>query len=36
MESMEMRMRDVMSHNNIPSDVPFDEIASPSKRSEQF
>jgi len=27
-ESMENRMRDVMSHNNIPSDVPFDEIAS--------
>jgi hypothetical protein len=26
--SMEKRMRDVMSHNNIPSDVPFDEIAS--------
>jgi hypothetical protein len=28
MESMEKRMRDLMSHNNIPSDVPFDEIAS--------
>jgi len=28
MASMEKRMRDVMSHNNIPSDVPFDEIAS--------
>jgi hypothetical protein len=27
-ESMEKRMRDVMSCNNIPSDVPFDEIAS--------
>jgi hypothetical protein len=27
--SMENRMRDVMSHNNIPSDVPFDQIASP-------
>jgi hypothetical protein len=26
--SMEERMRDVMSRNNIPSDVPFDEIAS--------
>jgi len=25
--SMEERMRDVMSHNNIPSDVPFDQIA---------
>jgi hypothetical protein len=28
MASMEKRMRDVMSRNNIPSDVPFDEIAS--------
>jgi hypothetical protein len=27
-ESMENRMRDVMSHNNIPSNVPFDRIAS--------
>jgi hypothetical protein len=27
-ESMEKRMRDVMSRNNIPSDMPFDEIAS--------
>jgi len=26
--SMEERMRDVMSRNNIPSNVPFDEIAS--------
>ncbi len=26
--SMEERMRDVMSHYNIPSDVPFDQIAS--------
>jgi len=26
--SMEKRMRDLMSRNNIPSDVPFDEIAS--------
>jgi hypothetical protein len=26
--SMENRMRDVMSHNNIPPDVPFDQIAS--------
>jgi hypothetical protein len=26
--SMEGRMRDVMSHNNIPGDVPFDQIAS--------
>jgi hypothetical protein len=26
--SMEKRMRDVMSHNNIPQDVPFDQIAS--------
>jgi hypothetical protein len=26
--SMENRMRDIMSHNNIPSDVPFDRIAS--------
>jgi hypothetical protein len=28
--SMEDRMRDVMSHYNIPSDVPFDQIASNS------
>ena len=27
-ESMENRMRDVMSHNNIPLDIPFDRIAS--------
>jgi hypothetical protein len=27
--SMEKRMRDVMSHNNIPANVPFDQIASP-------
>jgi hypothetical protein len=27
-ESMEKRMRDVMSRNNIPPDVPFDEVAS--------
>jgi hypothetical protein len=33
MESMEKRMRDVMSHNNIPSDVPFDEIASNGGRA---
>lgn len=26
--SMEGHMRDVMSHYNIPSDVPFDQIAS--------
>jgi tRNA C32,U32 (ribose-2'-O)-methylase TrmJ len=26
--SMEKRMRDVMSRNNIPPDVPFDEVAS--------
>ena len=26
--SMEERMRNVMSHNNIPQDVPFDQIAS--------
>jgi hypothetical protein len=26
--SMENRMRDVMSHNNIPSNVPFEQIAS--------
>jgi len=32
MESMEKRMRDVMSHNNIPSNVPFDEIASDGGR----
>jgi hypothetical protein len=32
MESMEKRMRDVMSHNNIPSDVPFGEIASNGDR----
>ena len=28
--NMEDRMRDVMSHYNIPSDVPFDHIASNS------
>jgi hypothetical protein len=28
MESMEKRMREVMAHNNIPSNVPFDEVAS--------
>jgi hypothetical protein len=33
MASMEKRMRDVMSHNNIPSDVPFDEIASNGGRA---
>jgi hypothetical protein len=27
-ENMEKRMRDVMSRNNIPADVPFDEVAS--------
>jgi hypothetical protein len=27
-ENMEKRMRDVMSRNNIPPDVPFDEVAS--------
>lgn len=32
MESMEKRMRDVMSRNNIPSDVRFDEIASTGDR----
>jgi hypothetical protein len=32
MASMEKRMRDVMSRNNIPSDVPFDEIASNGDR----
>jgi hypothetical protein len=26
--NMEKRMRDVMSRNNIPADVPFDEVAS--------
>jgi hypothetical protein len=26
--NMEKRMRDVMSRNNIPEDVPFDEVAS--------
>jgi hypothetical protein len=31
-KSMENRMRDVMSHNNIPSNVPFDQIASNSDR----
>jgi hypothetical protein len=30
--SMEERMRDVMSHNNIPQDVPFDQIASGGDR----
>ena len=28
-ESMERRMRDVMSQYNMPSDVPFDRVASP-------
>jgi hypothetical protein len=28
MLSMEKRMREIMSRNNIPADVPFDEIAS--------
>jgi hypothetical protein len=32
--SMEKRMRDVMSHNNIPSDVPFDQIASNGDRGD--
>ena len=31
--SMENRMRDVMSHYNIPSDVPFGEIASNNNQS---
>ena len=30
--SMENRMRDVMSHYNIPSDVPFGQIASNNNR----
>lgn len=30
--SMEERMREVMARNNIPSDVPFDEIASSGYR----
>ena len=30
--NMEKRMRDVMSHNNIPSNVPFDQIASNGDR----
>lgn len=30
--SMEKRMRDVMSHNNIPSDVRFEEVVSNSDR----
>jgi hypothetical protein len=30
--SMENRMRDVMSHYNIPSDVPFGQIASNNSR----
>src|SRR5437868_10658108 len=34
--SMENRMRDVMSHYNIPSDVPFSEIASNNNRSYGF
>jgi hypothetical protein len=33
MASMEKRMRDVMSRNNIPSDVPFNEIASTGNRA---
>ena len=31
--SMENRMRDVYAHNGIPSNVPFDQVASPSVRS---
>jgi len=31
-ESMEKRMRHVMSRNHIPPDVPFDEIASYGER----
>ena len=31
-ENMEKRMRDVMSRNNIPPDVPFDEVASTGGR----
>ena len=34
--SMENRMRDVMSHYNIPSDVPFSQIASNNNRSYGF
>jgi hypothetical protein len=29
MASMEKRMQDIMVHYNIPSDVPYDEVASP-------
>jgi len=29
MASMESRMRDIMAHYNIPTDVPYDRVASP-------
>jgi hypothetical protein len=32
-DSMEKRMRDVMSHYNIPADVPFDQIATGGRTS---
>jgi hypothetical protein len=32
MASMEERMRNVYSHNGIPNDVPFDEVASGGRR----
>lgn len=33
--NMEKRMRDVMSRNNIPSDVPFDAVASSGDREDR-
>ena len=33
---MEERMRDVMSHYDIPSDVPFDEVASNSNGNRRY
>jgi hypothetical protein len=31
MASMEARMRDIMTHYNIPPNIPFDQVASPGK-----
>jgi hypothetical protein len=36
MASMENRMRDIMTHYNIPSHVPFDEVASPGAGGNRY
>jgi hypothetical protein len=36
MASMENRMRDIMTHYNIPSNVPFDEVASPGAGGNRY